>query len=147
MAITGFVHDAAKKHMVDGAFPWTSTMSPRAMLVLKNTWTPQASDNFVQTAITAGATELSASGYARLALVGLTTSQDDGNTRALISAGTIHFANIAAAQNFNALMIFNFVTNDTDSWLIATYDLGGTQTTNGLGWYFALNAAGLIALT
>jgi hypothetical protein len=147
VTITGLVHDRAKYQMVTGSFNW-ATMAPRAALVLAGSWTPAASNNYVQDAISAGATELAVSGYTRQSLTGLAETQDDAHTRSLIGASVFQFVGMASGGSFDTLILFNLVTTDSDSWLIATYSLGMTYTTAATGTLiFSPNAAGILAVT
>lgn len=126
---------------LDTGFVWT-TATIRSMLVNTNTWTPSKSDGFVATILSAGATEVTAAPYARQTVTGKTKTLDGTNHRIQLGINTIDFGAMVAAQNYNRLVLYNFVTSDADSWLVCALDVGAL-TTNGVDQQFAPNAAGL----
>lgn len=142
MTVTATTFNTFRKHLVDADVDW-SVLTVRAMLVASNTWTPATGDDFVSTALAAGAVELTATGYARQPLSNKTTTRDDANARALIGTDIISFGPVTAGQVYNTLVFYAFVTNDGDSWLICSYNLGSSYATDGTPIVFAPNAAGI----
>ncbi len=141
MPISGDItFDTYINHLLDGTTDF-ATLTVRGMLVDSLTWTPSKSDGFVATALAAGAVEVTASPYARQTLGGKTRTLDTPGHRVLLDGNLLDFGAMAAAQNYDALILFAFVTNDADSWLMAAFDLGA-QTTNGVQQRFVPNADG-----
>lgn len=143
------VHNRLCYELARGNANWESD-TWRAALFLKDTWTPNVDDDFVQTAITAGADELSGGGYARVTLSSKSTSLDDTNDRALLDCAEISFGAVAAGgaqDDYDTLVIYRFVTNDTDSWLAFTYSFDAVQTTNGTAITVAPNTLGIAQIT
>lgn len=136
--------DTYLDHLAKGTAIWT-TDTVKAMLVDSLTWTPDKSDGFVATVIAAGAVELTAAGYARQTLGGKAEAIDGGGHRVLLSGNIIDFGVMAAAQNYDRLVLFRQVTNDADSWLIAALDIG-SLTTNGVTRRFVPDADGYYEL-
>jgi hypothetical protein len=104
-------------------FDWT-TDPVRALLVDADTWTPNRDDDFVQTILSAGAVEMSGGSYARDTLTTPTVGLDDPNDRAVWSGDPFNFGTVTGTDPYDTMVIYRFVTNDTDSWLIAAFDLG-----------------------
>jgi hypothetical protein len=81
-----------------------------------------------------------ASGYARVALGTKTVTEDDGNSRANVDAADVNFGALGAGGTIVGAFIYQHVTNDADSPVLAIYDLtstptnGGTVTVNIADW-------------
>lgn len=128
-----------------GGIDFTST-TWRAALFLKDTWTPDKDDDFISGIVSAGADEVSGGIYARQTLGSKSVTRDDANDLAYATCATISFGAIAAGitqDDYNTLVIFRFVTNDTDSWLGLIALLDATYSTDGAAIDFTINASGL----
>lgn len=110
-------------------FNWT-TDSIQGLLVDRSSWTPNRDDDFVTNILVAGAVEVSAGGYARADLTTPTVGLDDPGDRSSWDADPLDFGTVAAADPYDTLVLYRLVNNDTDSWLMAAWDLEA-QTTNG----------------
>ena len=132
-------YNIAAKKMIDGNFNWAS-LDVRLLLV-DSGYTYDKDHDFVADV---AANELSGTGYARKTLTGEATSQDDVNNRAEGDANDPTWTAINAGTAAAAIL-FAFVTNDADSWLIAHIDTGGFPiTTNGGDLTIQFNAEGVI---
>jgi hypothetical protein len=132
-------------HILDGSFVWTTT-SVEAAVFDKGAWTPDKGDVFLLDAQTAGATELVGGGYARTTLVSPTKSIDGTGHRGLLNGSVIDFGAIAGGQNFDTLVLFVIVTDDTDSWMLSAHDVGA-QVTDGTALRFHANVDGFYQMT
>jgi hypothetical protein len=72
-----------------------------------------------------------ATGYARVALTSKTVTEDDTNDRANVDAADVSFGALAAGGTIVGAFIFQQVTTDTDSPVLAIYDLPSTATSGG----------------
>jgi hypothetical protein len=72
-----------------------------------------------------------ASGYARVALTSEAATEDDSNDRSNIDADNVSFGALGTGGTIVGAFIFKQVTNDTDSPVIAIYDLTSTPTNGG----------------
>lgn len=138
------VHDSMLHHFLRGA-NW-QTADLRAALFLKSTWTPSPSDGVVLDATGAGAVEVAAPSYARAVLASNVANTDGTNHRELLSTAVIDFGALEAGFDYDTLVVFVHVTDDTDSWLVTSIDLGA-QTTTGADERFVPDAVALIAVT
>lgn len=81
-----------------------------------------------------------ASGYARVALSTKTVTENDTDDRADADADNVAFGALGTGGTIVGAFIYKHVTNDTDSPVIAIYDLtstptnGGTVTVNVADW-------------
>lgn len=99
--------------------------------------------------------EIVATGYARQALTGETVNQDDPNNRGEFDANDAAFGALGGATNdtIGAIMVFKFVTDDTDNQPMAYIDgaifpgSASSMTTNGSTVTIAWNAEGIIQTT
>jgi len=99
-------------------------------LMLLKSGTPNADDNVVND-ITPGTNELSVGGYARQTLANKTVTEDDTNDFAYMDADDVVFTALATGQTITWAYLLEFVTNDTDSFLEAAYDVTDTPTNGG----------------
>ncbi len=92
--------------------------------------------------------EVSATNYVRKALAGEVVNEDTANDRAEFDATDVTWSSLGGASNdtIGALIVFKFVTNDTDSIPIAYIELTDT-TTNGGDITVSWNVEGIIQLT
>lgn len=138
---TDMIFDAVRTHLaVDLDFDFTAG-AVMCLLVDAGSWTPSESDAVVGDILTAGATEAA-----------ITADRQTLTTPTAALSGTDHlvywdsdpvvYPGVASSTPFTTLVLFRFVTNDTDSWLIAAFDLGsqsgdGSDVTinpDSLGW-------------
>lgn len=117
----------------------------RAALFDSLTWTPAKSDLFVNSATSSGAVEVAAASYARQLVPGRAVVVDGGAHRILLDGSTIDFGILEAGFNYDTLILYDFVTNDTDSFLICAFALGA-QTTDGSNVQAVPNAAGFFKI-
>lgn len=97
-------------------------------LLLKSTgYTVDRDHDFVSD-LTPASNEISASGYARVTASTKTRTIDDTNDRISYDCDDPAFGSIAAGQTYGAAVLFKFVTNDSDSILIAYFTLTATAT-------------------
>lgn len=135
-------------HILAGTFVWT-TADVRAAVFLKDTWVPNKSDAFLLDAQTAGAQELSdmgAGGYARALRTSATKALDAGGHRGLLRGAVIDFGVVATGYDFDTIILFVQVTDDTDSWMLSAYDVGA-QTTDGTNLRFVSDSDGFYQVT
>lgn len=126
------------RYRIGLGYNWT-TATVRAAVLLKDTWTPNVDDDFVSTATIAGA-DIRGS---RTDLIGKSVALDDTNDRAVWSCSNIVVAGVTLGQTYDSFLIYNFVSSDADSWLIALFDVG-LHTAAGGSVVAAVNASGLI---
>lgn len=118
---------------------WETDTIEQALL-LKGAWTPNADDDYVQTALTAGATDVGD----RVALVNPAVILDDANNRARWDQDDYSHTGVANAQAFDSYIVYLLVTNDGDSPLLGYFPLG-SLTGDGNPISLAMNALGLFA--
>lgn len=149
MTIYAIIADSYKKVLADADLDWAAG-DVRAMLVKVDTWDPYDQTGYTTVAdiLGAGAIEVSTTGYARKALSGKATSRDDGSQRALLDCDDIVFDGPPdPADDYDALVIFQHVTNDSDSPILATFSLSLTFTTDGNPITFRPAVDGLFAIS
>lgn len=138
--MTSLLFRNTKELLVSAGLDWVAA-PVKAALVAKNTWTPDATDGFMQDVLDAGAVEVAAAGYARVAL-----------TTAVVVSGPDVFADAddfsfdgppAFGDDYDTLLLFLDVTDDTDSPVLAALDLG-SHTTDGLPIDFTVDVEGLL---
>lgn len=138
---TDMIFDAVREHLtVDLDFVWTDG-SVRCLLVNSDTWTPSPSNGVVGDILGAGADEAATTGDRQV--LGSPAAALSGTDHLVYyDSDPVVYPGVSAAVPFDTLVLFKFVTDDTDSWLIASYDLGA-QTGDGadvtinpdsLGW-------------
>lgn len=72
-----------------------------------------------------------ASGYARVALTGEAVTEDDTDDRAEADANDVAFGALGTGGTIVGCFIYKHVTNDSDSPVVAIYDLTSTPTNGG----------------
>jgi len=92
--------------------------------------------------LTPASNEVTVSGYSRQTLGSKTRTIDDTNDRITYDAADPNFGTLAAGETVSAMVLFRFVTGDSDSILYGYYDLVDTAT-NGTSFTVTLGAAGL----
>lgn len=114
------IFDTVRDHLaIVRDFNWTAG-TVRAVVLNRLTWTPNASDTFVATATSAGATALGT----RQTLASPTATLSGVDHCVYWDANPIVYPGIALSAAFDTLLLYRFVTVDADSYLIAVYDLG-----------------------
>jgi len=103
------------------------THTIRVMLV-DSSYTFDPDDQFVDDI---AADEIGVSGYSRQTLANKDIVQDDLNDLARFEADDISFGALAAGETIGGAAIFRQVNDDTDSPLIAFYDLTDLPTDGG----------------
>ena len=94
--------------------------------------------------------EVAATSYARLTLAGEVVNEDLPNNRGEFDANDAAFGALGNGMNdtLDGAVLFRFVTNDADSFLIAHIDTGGfPKTTNGGTFTIQWNAEGIVQTT
>lgn len=138
------IHDTLLHHLVTGT-DW-QTADVRAALFAKTTWTPAKADAVLADVTGPGAVEVAAASYVRTPLASLVANLDGTLHRELLTAAVIDFGTLEAGFDYDTLVLYVFVTNDSDSWLVTSIDTGA-QVTDGTDERFVPDAAGLVALT
>lgn len=140
MANSGY--NIATKKMIDGDFNGTSLTIK--LLLVGTGYTFDKDHDFVDDVV---AQELSGTGYVRKTLASLATSLDNVNDRSELDAADVTWTAIDAATA-KAAILYAFVTNDADSWLIGYIDTGGFPiVTNGGDVTLQWNAEGIVQIT
>jgi len=113
--MASLTYTTAKDKLADGLFTWAS-LDVRAML-LGGSYTADAAHDFVDDVV---AHELSATGYARQALVASAPAVDGDDVE--FPAGDATFPITSSGDTVTGLVLYAHVTDDTDSWLICWTD-------------------------
>jgi hypothetical protein len=114
-----------------GAGQWSS--GTFKFLLLKGSgYTFSRAHHFVSD-LTPASNESAASGYGRVTAASKGRTVDTTNHQIKYTCTDPAFGTIAAGDVISAMALFRFVTNDSDSILIAYYDLTDA-TTNGTAW-------------
>lgn len=111
----------------------------RALLVTAS-YTPNVDHDFVADV---SANELAGSGYSRPTLASKSRTIDDTNNRIVYDAADPSFGTIVAGETARYMIVYRFVTDDSDSILVACYDIG-SQATNGAPFVVTLSSDGLL---
>jgi hypothetical protein len=149
--VANFVYNIAKKQLLDGDIDFNAPDDIR-ILLLEAATDENPDDVTVQAVLArAGTTELTSTGYARQALAGEATSQDDANDRAEFDANDVTFSAVsqAAAETVIGWVVFKFITDDAGSIPIIFVDTatGLPLTPNGSDITITWNAEGILQLT
>jgi hypothetical protein len=115
------VFNRAKSRILSGDLDLGS--ADLRILLLTSGYLYDPDDDFVAD-LTPGSNELTVIGYARQALAGLAVAEDDANDRAGAEADQVDFGALAAGETIATGIVYEFVTNDADSNLVAYYALG-----------------------
>lgn len=142
-------YNQAKGRLLNGDLILSSD-TIKAML-LKGTSYSFDKDHDAPTDLTPASNEVSGGSYARQTLGTKSGTVDDTNDLGYFSCGTITFSAVPAqgGSNVTALVIYEHVTNDTDSRLIAYFDTGTgfPLTPNGGDITVTIAATGLLKIT
>lgn len=90
-------------------------------------------DHATVAAVLAANTEAAHASYARQTLGSKTVTQDDTNNRGVFDAATIDFGALTGVTP-TAALIYQFITNDSDSIPISIHDTGFGVAANGAGY-------------
>ena len=127
-----WVTNRAAYRMARGEDAWqTNTYK---MALLKSSYAPTAQqirDLNVVNDLVPGTNELSVAGYSRQTLANKTVTEDDTNNRASLDCDDVTFTGLASGQTVGWVVIYREVTNDTDSVVVAVYDVTDTPTNGG----------------
>jgi hypothetical protein len=142
-----FSYTPAKAAIACGEIAFDSA-DIRLLLVMSDTTADTDEDAATIDAITT-LDEYDGDAYVRKAFAGETVTEDDTNDRAEFSADPVTWTALGVGtRQAVGMVIFLFVTNDTDSIPIAYVDTGGFPFDgNGLDVLMTPNAEGLIQLT
>lgn len=111
-------------------------------LLLKGSgYTPDKDHDFVA-GLTPASNEVAGAGYSRQTAASKTRTVDDTNNRITYDCADLAFGSIASGETVTGMILYQEVTNDSDSVLIAYYDLTDTATT-GAAFSVAIGAAGV----
>lgn len=142
-------YNQAKGRLLNGDLV-LSTDTIKALL-LKGTGYTFDKDHDAPDNLTPASNEVSGGSYARQTLGTKSGTVDDSNDLGYWSCGTITFTAVPAqgGSNVTALVIYEHVTNDTDSRLIAYFDTGTgfPLTPNGGDITVTISASGLLKIT
>jgi len=139
-----FAYTPAKYGIARGTLVW-HTSDIRVLLVMSNTTADTDQD---AATISAFGTldEFDGANYARKAVTGEATTEDDANNRAEMDADDITWSALGAgARQAVGMVVYKFVTNDADSIPIAFIDSGGFPFTgNGSDVAVTWNVEGIV---
>lgn len=116
----------------------------KGVVFLKGAWTPDPDDTYLVEATVAGAVEAAPS-MNRVTYGSKAVSRDDVNDRGVWTAASVFYIGVPIGTQYDTFVTYNFGTDDTDSWMITAYDLGGPYTSDGGQLTFALDPVGLFA--
>ena len=119
-----------------------ATNTYKVLLLKGSGYTPNKDHDFVSD-LTVASNEVAGSGYSRQTLASKTRTIDDTNDRITYDAADPAFGSIVAGETVSAMVMFRFVTNDSDSILIGYFDLTDTPT-DGNPFTVVLGANGLV---
>ena len=126
------VYNVAKKQLVDGNLDLDSGGDDIRSLLLTGSVTINP-DHATVAAVVAANTEASDGSYSRVAATGEATSQDDTNDRAEFDINDLDYGALDN-ETPTAVLIYKFVTNDSDSIPISIHDTGFGAAANGAGY-------------
>ena len=112
-------------------------------LLLKSTGYTFDKDHVFVSAVTPGSNEISASGYSRQTLGTKVRTVDNTLDRVVYSCAAPTFGTIVAGQTVGAMVLYRFVTSDSDSVLVNYYDLTDFAT-DGTPFGVVMGANGLL---
>lgn len=95
--------------------------------LMKDTYTPDSSHQFMSSVV-AGSTEVSVSGYVRQTVTGKTRTPNTGTGRIYYDADNPNFGTLGSGQDAGGLLLFHFVTNDSDSVPVTFLDMTDIDT-------------------
>ncbi len=143
--MANFIYTTAKKGLMDGTINMTGDI--RAILVMTNTTCDTEEDKtFIDQFTTLD--ELDGAGYGREALANEAVTNDDANDRGEFDATDLTFAAVGAGtRQVAGLVLYLFVTDDTDGIPIAFIDDDAPYTPGGGDIVYTWNVEGILQLT
>lgn len=121
----------------------TFTSNSFKVLLLKGSGYTFNKDHDFVADLTPASNEIAGSGYSRQTLASKTRTIDDTNDRITYDAADPAFGSIVTGETVSAMVLYRFVTNDSDSILVAYYDLPDTPT-DGNPFTVILGSSGLL---
>lgn len=148
--MANIVYDNAKRALLAGEIDLNAD-DIRCLLVMTNTTADTEKAKLTISGFTT-LDEMDGSGYSRQALTGEAVAVDGTNNRGEFTASDITFQNVSAGtRSVAGAILYQFITNDTDSVPIAYIDTAGSLafplSPNGGSIIIAANAEGLIQAT
>lgn len=145
--MANLVYTHALAEHLDGSIDFSAD-DLRALLVMTNTTADTEEDVTTMDGFTT-LDEFDGSGYARQTLASVSVTKDTTNNRGELTADNITFGPISAGtRNIAAVLIFKFVTDDTDHIPLLYIDTGSGLTPpitpTGGPLVIEVNAQGLI---
>lgn len=144
-----FVYTPFKQRMADpGTDLSEGSIDVRVLLVMTNSTADTDQDaQFIANIGTLD--EMDGANYARVNVANQTVTQDDANNRSEFSFDAFTWTALGAGtRNVLGAVIFGFVTNDADSFLIAYIDSGGFPfAANGGDVTYTPDAQGVLQVT
>lgn len=119
------------------------TTNTYKFLLLKGSGYTFNKDHDFVSDLTVASNEVAGSGYARVTAASKTRTIDDSADRITYDCADPAFGSIVTGETVSAMVLFRFVTNDSDSILIGYYDLADTAT-NGTAFTVTLGANGVM---
>lgn len=134
------------KYLLNPSY-WTGTTIK--VMLLENTFTPSADDNFVSDIV---ADEISVSGYAdgfgnagRKTLASKTATENDTDDAVDYDCADLSWTGLAAGATIRYMAVIVEVTSDADSPVLAIIDFGTDYPTNGGDFNVTVASRGLLA--
>lgn len=119
------------------------TGSTYKFLLLKGSGYTFNKDHDFVSDLTVGSNEVTVAGYSRQTAGTKSRTIDDTNDRITYDCADPAFGTLTAGETVSAMVLFRFVTNDSDSILIGYYDLTDTAT-NGTTFTVVIGANGVM---
>lgn len=88
--------------------------------------------------------EVSTTGYARVPLSTMVATWDGTNDRWRLSCATLDFGPIDAGTDVAGVVVFETITDDTDSPLVSFHAFNAPEATDGLAFQVTIDADGLL---
>jgi len=145
--MSSFAYTPAKYGITRGTLVW-HTSDIRVLLVMSNTTADTDQDAATISGI-GTLDEYDGASYARKAVTGEVTNEDDPNNRAEMDADDITWSTLGVGtRQAVGMVVYKFVTNDADSIPIAYIDSGGFPFDgSGIDIVVTWNAEGIVQLT
>lgn len=130
------IYDISKEGMINGLIDWDNGGDTyRCLLWRSDGGGPATFDgtdvSVVDFLAPATSVEVTAGGYARQDVTGRTATAEDTGDTADGDAAKAVFTAVVSGQTVGGAMVYKFITNDTDSRVVAFYDLTDTPTNGG----------------
>lgn len=125
------VYNRYKFNLAGGSEDWVNG-DYRVLLLTGAVTIDATAHNFVADLLAAN-TEASDASYARQSLASKTNTEDDTNDRANLDAATVDFGALDN-ETPTAMVVFRFVTADSDSPLVSLHDSNFGTAANGAGY-------------